>query len=227
MKRFFLAAESKSNRHRGACRGTCTRHRHKRRAQHGSQPPYTTRAIQHVYDCTVREIPHFPIYSTPPCTQGLSPNRKMRFPARFFRVGSWNFDTWFAFEFQACPKLSILGKMLWHFLQKSNPRIYIYRDSSRKKNISKRLCFGHAWNTHADHVSKFQLPTRKNRAGNRFPPFWEFLGWPSLYKIFDHMASLADAASFSKNCSTPIRSSYRVERWSWSKQVESHLIQSA
>ena len=153
MKRFFLAAESKSNRHRGACRGTCTRHRHKRRAQHRSQTLCCCHravedAIQHVYDCTVRETPHFPIYSTPPCTQGLSPNRKMRFPARFFRVGSWNFDTWFACEFQACPKLSILGKMLWHFLQKSNPRICMYRDSSRDKKKSKRLSFGHTCNTY-------------------------------------------------------------------------------
>ena len=31
-------------------------------------------------------------------------------------------------------------------------------------------------------MSKFQLTNRKNSAGNRIPPFWEFLGWPSSYR---------------------------------------------
>ena len=37
----------------------------------------------------------------------------------------------------------------------------------KKKEKYKRPSFGHAWNTHANHVSKFQLPIKKKRAGNR------------------------------------------------------------
>ena len=97
-------------------------------------------------------------------------NGGMRFPARFFRVGSWDLDTWSACVLQVCAKLSLFDffffvsnpyicKFWIWFLKKMSKKIYIY--------ISKRLSFGYAWNTHADHVSKFQLPTRKNRAGNR------------------------------------------------------------
>ena len=142
--------------------------RHKRRAQHGSQPPCCCHravedATQHVYDCTVRETPHFPIYSTPPCTQGLSPNRKMRFPARFFRVGSWIFDTWSACVFQACSKLSLFY-LFWHFdiffknhfffdiFFKNQIPEFTYIRIPHEKNKPKRLSFGHTCYTHADHV---------------------------------------------------------------------------
>ena len=58
----------------------------------------------------------------------------MRFPARFFRVGSWNFDTWSACVLQVCPKLSLLD---YYFFVR-NPYICKFWDMIFEENVKNK-----------------------------------------------------------------------------------------
>ena len=63
-----------------------------------------------------------------------SQNGGMRFPARFFRVGSWNFDTWSACVLQVCPKLSLLD---YYFFVR-NPYICKFWDMIFEENVKNK-----------------------------------------------------------------------------------------